>query len=104
MGIEWISFMNDTWGTNRGYIWKLVARIYDNFPLMNKLFGYGLIHLELSRISSYLEEMIAQCGQKFDSAHNEYLQYLITIGGWTPDICGIFNYIAYKNDTVGETE
>ena len=41
-------------------------------------------------VSSYLEEMIAQCGQKFDSAHNEYLQYLITIGG-----VGLLTYVGF---------
>ena len=89
-GLSGYLLMNDTWGTNRGYIWKLVARIYDNFPLMNKLFGYGPDTFGIITVSSYLEEMIAQCGQKFDSAHNEYLQYLITIGG-----VGLLTYVGF---------
>lgn len=89
-GLSGYLLMNDTWGTNRGYIWKLVARIYDNFPLMHKLFGYGPDTFGIITVSSYLEEMIAQSGQKFDSAHNEYLQYLITIGG-----VGLLTYVGF---------
>lgn len=71
---------NDSWGTNRGYIWKASLRLYRDFPLMHKLFGYGPDTFGILTTTKIHAEMIAATGQRFDSAHNEYLQYLITIG------------------------
>lgn len=48
-------------------------------PLMHKIWGFGLDTFGLMTISyrGYTSQI---CGQVFDSAHNEYLQYLVTIG------------------------
>ena len=32
----------DSWGTNRGYIWRKTVDLYMDFKTMHKLFGYGL--------------------------------------------------------------
>ena len=40
-------------------------------------------------MTNYYEEMVQRYGEKFDSAHNEYLQYLITIG-----IAGLAAYLS----------
>ena len=37
--------MNDSWGTERGYVWRIAMEIYRDFPLSHKLFGHGPIHL-----------------------------------------------------------
>lgn len=71
---------NDSWGTNRGYIWKEAIRLYGDFPLMHKLFGYGPDTFGILTVREIQIEMLNATGQIFDSAHNEYLQYLITIG------------------------
>ena len=54
--------------------------IFNRFPLIHKLFGYGPDTFGIITVNSYYDEMVALYGEKFDSAHNEYIQYLITIG------------------------
>ena len=53
---------------------------YLRFPLVHKIFGSGPdtfgIYIDLLR----REEMIGVTGQFFDAAHNEYLQFLFTLG------------------------
>lgn len=71
---------NDSWGTNRGYIWRKAIELYQEFPLMQKLFGYGPDTFGILTTSRFKIEMVNATGQVFDSAHNEYLQYLVTIG------------------------
>ena len=71
---------DDSWGTNRGYIWKEAMRLYGEFPVMHKLFGYGPDTFGILTVNEIHFEMVNKTGQVFDSAHNEYLQYLITIG------------------------
>lgn len=71
---------NDQWGTNRGYIWRKSFEVYRDFPMMHKLFGYGPDTFGILTTRTFLAEMKAATGQTFDSAHNEYIQFLITIG------------------------
>ena len=71
---------DDSWGTFRGYIWRAALEEYLRFPLVHKIFGSGPdtfgIYIDLLR----REEMIGVTGQFFDAAHNEYLQFLFTLG------------------------
>lgn len=82
---------NDAWGTDRGYIWKRAMEIFtDNLTPVQKLFGYGADTFAL--IMQYYFPS-AQSGGTitiYDSAHNEYLHYLITIG-----LFGTGSYIAF---------
>lgn len=71
---------NDDWGTHRGYIWRIGMELYERFPLIHKIFGYGPDTFGILTVNSYYEEMIMKYSEKFDSAHNEYLQYFITVG------------------------
>lgn len=71
---------NNEWGTNRGYIWRKSLELYREFPLLQKLFGYGPDTFGLLTKGTILEEMVATTGQVFDSAHNSFIQYLLTIG------------------------
>ena len=32
---------SDSWGTDRGYIWRKSIEVYQDFPILHKLFGYG---------------------------------------------------------------
>lgn len=78
---------NDEWGTHRGYIWRNAMECFSRFPLWKKLVGFGpetfgilLMHQTKGNIYNEI----------FDSAHNEYLQYLLTIG-----IAGLISYVAF---------
>lgn len=71
---------NDHWGTNRGYIWRKSLETYRDFPIMHKLFGYGPDTFGILTNEYFRNEMVAVTGQRFDSSHNEYLQFLVTIG------------------------
>ena len=71
---------NDSWGTNRGYIWRKSLEAYGKFSAAHKLFGYGPDTFGILTTKSVFSDMIDVTGQIFDNAHNEYLQYLVTIG------------------------
>lgn len=82
---------NDSWGTNRGYIWRKSVEIFREFPLMNKLFGYGPETFGILTTKNFLTDMVNSTqGQIFDNAHNEYLQYLVTIGA-----LGLITYLLF---------
>lgn len=80
----------DSWGTNRGYIWRKTVELYRNFNPMHKLFGYGLDTFGILTLNEINSEMREVTSQVFENAHNEYLQYLITIG-----ITGLIAYIVF---------
>ena len=71
---------NDAWGTHRGYIWRIAMEDYRKFPLLQKIFGYGPDTFGLMTYTNNLKDMTERYAELFDSAHNEYLQYFITIG------------------------
>lgn len=66
---------NAGWGTDRGRIWAFVSRFYASLPPLQKLFGASsgtLFHADAAR------PLFADAS--LDTAHNEYLQYLVTNG------------------------
>ena len=71
---------DDLWGSCRGYIWKASVRLYKEFPLMHKIFGYGPDTFGILTDNAIYVEMREATGQYYDTAHNAYLQYLVTIG------------------------
>lgn len=81
---------NDSWGTNRGYIWRRSLELYRDFPVMHKIFGYGPDTFGILTNDTIKFDMINATGQFFDNTHNEYLQYLITIGP-----IGVAAYVAF---------
>lgn len=72
--------IDDSWGNYRGYVWKRLAESYRDFPLINKIFGYGNESVKTIMIDGYYDEMMNTVGVVYDNAHNEYLQYLVTTG------------------------
>lgn len=80
---------NDSWGTDRGYLWTRLIRIFSEASLKEKLFGFGEETVSVVMIKNYLTEMRTQLGYLFDNAHNEFLHYLITTG-----LFGLGSYIA----------
>lgn len=71
---------DDEWGTHRGYIWRIGIENYMDFPLLHKLFGYGPDTYGIITTNNNYAEMVSRYEEIFDSAHNEYLQYFVTIG------------------------
>lgn len=83
---------NDEWGTRRGYVWIRAIDIFKNkYTLLQKIFGYGP-DLFLWIMSYYYSGNEVRNGLRvvYDSAHNEYLHYLITIG-----VAGLTSYLVF---------
>ncbi len=82
---------NDSWGTNRGYIWRKSFELYRDFKPMHKLFGHGADTFGILTVSKIGADM----PERFENAHNEYLQYFITIGPM-----GLISYVAFLGSAV----
>lgn len=70
---------DDNWGTNRGYCWRIAWESYIAQPLHHKLFGFGPDTFGILTWG-FREEALSIHGVFYESAHNEYLQYLVTMG------------------------
>ncbi|MDD6327058.1 MAG: O-antigen ligase family protein [Eubacteriales bacterium] len=79
---------NYKWGTYRGYIWTKCKEIFCDADFSHKLFGHGQESLRALMNERYYDEMIQVTKKVYDNAHNELLQYLITIG-----ITGLVSYL-----------
>ena len=70
----------DDWGTQRGYVWRAMWEEYTALPLRMRITGTGpdtfAVYMALNRF----QDMVQVTRQTYDSVHNEYLQYLFTIG------------------------
>lgn len=71
--------LDDTWGTNRGFMWQKTMEIYRNFPLWRKLLGSGPDTFYYM-FQPYFSELNKYWTSSTNAAHNEYLNYLITVG------------------------
>lgn len=81
---------NDSWGTTRGWIWRISMEFYNKFPLSKKLFGYGPDTFGILCVDADLINRVGKSRTVFDNAHNEYLQYLVTIGA-----LGLIAYLTF---------
>ncbi|MCM1288975.1 MAG: O-antigen ligase family protein [Clostridium sp.] len=79
---------NYKWGTYRGYIWTKCVGLFNEAPLIRKLFGYGQETIRMLTVSNFHDEMLEITGRVYDNAHNELLQYLLTIGFF-----GVVSYV-----------
>ncbi len=86
---EYLVF-NDSWGTDRGYIWRKSMELYREFPLHHKLFGHGPDTFGILTTYNIRTEMIEQTNRIYDNAHNAYLQYLVTLG-----VAGVVTYVVF---------
>lgn len=82
---------SDTWGSNRGYVWGRLVYLFGEAPLTQKLFGAGPDSVGQLLNPHYTVYIQALNGTTFDSAHNEYLQYLLSIG--IIGLCAYFGFI-----------
>lgn len=90
---------NDLWGTGRGKIWNKTLYSYSQLPLIQRLFGYGL--------DTTNQLLVNECGKsmlRYDNAHNEFIQYLVTTGivglglYLSVFICSVKKAIKYMED------
>lgn len=79
---------SDEWGNYRGVPWRLGLEEYAKFPFYQKLIGYGPETFGILLVENRMDEMTTIAAQKYDSAHNEYIQYLITLGA-----LGLLSYL-----------
>jgi len=71
--------LNDTWGTNRGFMWRRTMDIFRDFNWWRKLFGSGPDTFYYM-FQPYFGELNKYWTSSTNAAHNEYLNYMITVG------------------------
>ena len=87
---------NDEWGTNRGYVWKCSVEIWkDALNPLQKMIGFGADTFGILMKSMYPPLMTSTGFVVFDSAHNEYLHYLVSVG-----VVGMVAYISFLVSSV----
>ena len=70
----------DDWGTQRGYVWRAMWEEYTALPLRLRITGTGPDTFAVYMAVNRYKDMVQATRQTYDSVHNEYLQYLFTIG------------------------
>lgn len=78
-----------TWGNGRRYAWTRLLEIFRELPLHKKLIGTGPETFGYEIVSRHSDEMYELFGFHYDNAHNDVLQYLITMG-----LCGMLSYVS----------
>ncbi len=81
---------SDTWGTYRGGVWTRCLKLYSESDLRVILFGFGPDSLKQPLKQAYGKEIAAYSGLSFDNAHNEPIQYLLTLGA-----LGLAGYLVF---------
>lgn len=71
--------IDDRWGTNRGFMWRRSADIFAQASLLEKLFGTGPDTFYYA-FRPYFGELSKLGDGSTNAAHNEYINYLITVG------------------------
>ena len=80
---------NDDWGTHRGHNWRIAfTNFTQNFSWFQRLFGFGPDTYQIVSRRTFQEEMVSRYGEVYDSAHNEYINYLICEG-----LIGLITYL-----------
>lgn len=80
---------NEHWGSDRGYVWKWLTQFFFGSSFLVWIFGAGPDTTSLLLSKYFHTEMTEQLGVYYASAHNEYLNYLVTVG-----IAGTLLYLA----------
>ena len=73
-------FFDDAWGTQRGYVWRVCLEEFRGQNFLHRLIGIGPDNFSVQMLLHRYKEMAEVTGQIYDSAHNEFLQYLFTVG------------------------
>lgn len=76
-----ILIFSDTWGTGRGINWRFAWEYFmKDASFLKKLIGYGPDTYYIITMDRFKHAMRDAGYGIFDSAHNEYIEYLTTIG------------------------
>ena len=70
-------------------IWRRCWNIFEDADPLHKLFGHGNETIA-AQMKQYYAEMVSITGKKYDNAHNELLQYLVTTG-----LFGVISYLGF---------
>ena len=87
--LEWMNIfrIDDSFGSNRGYIWKRTLISFWDLSFGQKVFGYGLGCFKQFIEAGYGLEIKVKYGASFIDAHNELLQFAVTTG-----LLGVIGY------------
>lgn len=89
---------NERWGTHRGYFWINSFEVYGNMSFTEKLFGTGPETFYYS-FKPYFNEMVRLFNESStNSAHNVYINYLITHGA-----LGLAAYLTFVGSALVST-
>jgi hypothetical protein len=69
-----------SWGTKRGYIWMFAVSIFGDGNLVQKIVGIGPDCFGIPTMERFGDFISEKWGERVANAHNEYLQYLVTMG------------------------
>lgn len=84
-----VLMFNDAWGNGRGIIWRFAWEFFtQKSSILDKLIGNGPDTFFIITMD-YFKKAMKAGGVIFDSVHNEYLEYLVTIG-----ILGTIAYVS----------
>lgn len=72
----------DEWASDRGGIWTRTFETFKRLPFSQKLFGTGPDTLAFAVVGKLGISAFESLGFAFDNAHNDLLQYLVTLGVW----------------------
>ena len=84
---------DDDWGTNRGYCWRIGWQSYRELPFLHQLFGFGPDTYGILTWD-FRQDALDRYGVFYESAHNEYFQYLVTMGP-----LALVSYLAFLGGT-----
>lgn len=84
---ETVLRFNEKWGTHRGFMWIKSFEIFGDFNFIEKLFGTGPDTF-FNAFTPYFTELKKYGDSSTNAAHNEYINYLITIG-----LIGLLSYL-----------
>jgi len=79
---------DDSWGSGRGFIWVSAIEVYNKTPLFHRIVGTGEATFRITIASITSQYNSLYFGKIVDSAHNEFIHYMITIG-----VFGGLNYL-----------
>ena len=81
--------IDDNWGTHRGHNWRIAYTNFTQyFNWFQRFFGFGPETYLVVTERTFYHEMVNKYGEVYDSAHNEYIHYLICFG-----MIGLISYL-----------
>lgn len=85
----------DSFGSNRGYIWRKSIELFADSSIKQKIIGSGPGTFYYAADAAFGAEMRALYGDPFIDAHCEFLQFLVTTG-----IVGVIGYFGAQISAV----